>query len=267
MDAEAFDRLVQRLSLTRTRRALAGGALATALAASAVEVDAKKKKKKKKDKDKDKDRKATICHCPSNDPEQCVTIRISDKAVKSHLRQHCDYKGECRPEVVNPCDPDNVCFQVVDTEGEVTPEDNGTFTATAEVPDVFGNLILGVPAGTTFGDLGQLSAEFAFSEGTCGVGSPRFVVFLENGRCPYAQFPPDLCSDPNASGNTGNLIGNDEPFVWNDDLCSGNAANNTYTEVLAAYEDIVIEELVLVTDSSGGDKTVNLDPCASLVAP
>lgn len=128
----------------------------------------------------------------------------------------------------------------------------------------FGNLVFAVPDGTSFDDLAPLEAAFDFSLGRCGVGSPRFVVFLENGRCPYAQFPPERCGAEGAEGVTGNLVGNDTAFVWNDDLCGGNAANNTYKDVLNAYANIDVASIALVTDTSSGEATVALDPCITL---
>jgi hypothetical protein len=122
-----------------------------------------------------------------------------------------------------------------------------------------------VPAGTTFGELDSLESDFEFATGTCAAGSPRFVVFLENGRCPYAAFPPGGdCSD--GEGSTGNLIGNNEPFVWNDDLCGGSGlGTNTYDEVLALYADEEIDRIVLVVDESASTEvTVTLDPCITL---
>jgi hypothetical protein len=55
-------------------------------------------------------------------------------------------------------------------------------------------------------------------------------------------------------------VGNDTAFVGNDDLCGGDPANNTYAEVLPAYEYDVIDQVVPVTDSSSGTMTVTLDP-------
>ncbi|MGH2617313.1 MAG: hypothetical protein ACRDJC_18935, partial [Thermomicrobiales bacterium] len=69
---------------------------------------------------------------------------------------------------------------------------------------------------------------------------------------------------PDADGNTGNLIGNNVAFVWNDELCGGDQNNNTYDEVLAAYGDEVIDQIVLVHDSSSGTATVNQDPCITV---
>jgi hypothetical protein len=281
MDGDRFDRMTRGLLAGASRRSLLaglfGGAVATVVGAELLEA---KKGGKGKGRGRGRGRgrgngnggngngnggsgdngnKRTICHCPPGDPDNCHTIRVGKNAAQSHLRNH---PGD----TAGPCDDDqDQCLPVTDTEGDVTEESNGQFTAHAEGA-IFGNLIFSVPDDTTFAELESLASEFEFLEGQCGVGSPRFVVFLDNDRCPYAQFPPELCSDPDSSGNTGNLIGNDTPFVWNDDLCGGNAANNTYTEVLAAYETATIDQIVLVTDSSSGTATVTLDPCISLTA-
>lgn len=285
MDSEKFDTLIRRFSQTRTRRSLVVGSLAaTVLGAIGLSeaADARSNKNRGKGKGKGKGKghgggngngggkndKRTICHCPDGDVNKCKTLRVGGKAAQAHLRNHCDYAGECRDDVVNPCEPDDDCLAVVDTEGNVERESDGTFTATTDGDEAFGNLVFGVPAGTTFAELESLGSAFDFEEGTCGGGSPRFVVFLENNRCPYAQFPPAGCDTAGEAGDTGNLIGNNEPFVWNDDLCGGDATNNTYDEVLADYGGVVIESIVLVVDESPtpGTKTVNLDPCITVAS-
>jgi hypothetical protein len=90
-------------------------------------------------------------------------------------------------------------------------------------------------------------------------------VFLADGHCPSAQFPPTLCNTWNADGNTGNLIGNNTEFAWADNLYGGTGqATNTYKEVFAEYGNVNIDQIVLVTDSSGGTKTVTLMPCVTV---
>lgn len=264
MEARKFDAFIRRFSLARSRRSLVAGSLAaTVLGAIGMTESGAKKGGKG-----GKGGKRTICHCPSGDVNKCQTIRVAKDAANTHLRNHCDYPGPCQEGVVNPCELDNRCLAVIDTEGDVDRESDGTFTATTESNDAFGNLVFGVPSGTTFAELDTLESGFDFETGACGGGAPRFVVFLANDKCPYAQFPPSECGTPGAEGFTGELIGNNEPSVWNDDLCGGNAANNTYDEVLAAYGSVLVESIVLVVDESPvpgvSEKTVNLDPCIAI---
>jgi hypothetical protein len=304
VDPRSFDGLIRNLSGVLSRRSLVGATLgASILTTVGLRADdAAGKKKKKK----------TICHCPSNDPTTCRTIRVSKRARRAHLEHLCDYDGECQAGKVGTCTPpvtgctrnnqcsgatpycqDGVCVQcrnagdcpcpndtcangacstvcltVTGTEGNVTPGPNGLqcgATATTTGASAFGNLLFNtIPAGTTFGELATLETDFDFATpGTCGGGSPRFVVFLANDRCPYAQFSDIPCS---SDGNTGNLIGNNTPFVWNDDLCGGSAANNTYDEVLAAYGNIAVESIALVVDESpvNTERTVTLNPCITV---
>ncbi len=270
MDGERFDRITRSLLAGASRRHLLGGLVGGvgATIAGAELLDAKKSrtgKGKDKDKDKDKGGKRTICHCPPGNPDNCHTITVGTKAAESHLRNHpCDYDGACRDDVVNPCEPQDECLAVTNTEGDVDEAANGAFTLTTEGAAAHGNLVFAVPDDTTFRELEGLASTFAFATGTCAAGTPRFVVFLENGRCPYAAFPPGGdCAD--GDGTTGNLVGNNEPFVWNDDLCGGSGlGTNTYDEVLALYADAEIDRIVLVVDESGGEQTVTVDPCISL---
>lgn len=276
MDPRRFDEMARRLSPGVSRRSLVASSIgASLLAAIGLHEETAARKGKKngkhkgnsKGKQKNNDNKRTICHCPNGDPSKCHTISVGKKAADSHLKNHCDYPGECRDDVINPCKSGNACLAVTDTEGDVTRASNGEYTATTEGSNDFGNLIFAVPAGTTFGDLATLESSFDFASGTCGGGSPRFVIFLENGNCPYAQFSTSACTSP---GSTGNLIGENTKFIWNDDLQCGASVPPTpvytYDEVLARYENVGISEIALVVDTSpsGNERTVTLEPCITL---
>jgi hypothetical protein len=161
-------------------------------------------------------------------------------------------------------DPD--CLPITRTSGDVTLASDGGLRFNALAPSVFGAARIEVPAGTKFGDLASMSSEFEYLNGTdCGAGSPRFVVFLQNGRCPYGVFPPSTCGTPNASGNTGEMIGNNTPFEWVDDLCGG-SGSTFYAPILTLYASEPIDRIALVVDDSQGDggETVILNPCVTL---
>lgn len=162
----------------------------------------------------------------------------------------------------------SACIPVSGFEGEAgkLKKKKGWYTATAtQDPVVYGNLVLDVPDGTTFADLVSMKSDFIFdATSKCGAGAPRFVVFLKDGHCPYAQFPPSLCSTPGSTGNTGDLIRNQVPGVWNDELCNGIGATKTYADMLAVYADAEVDNVTLVTDYSSGDSTVSLKPCVTL---
>ena len=121
--------------------------------------------------------------------------------------------------------------------------------------------------GVTFADLATLTSDFAFETGTCGNGTPRFVIYFETEICtPIAQFPASSgCGVPNATGNMGNLIGNNTPPVWVI-LCQGSGNTiSTYDEVLALYASEVIVQVALVVDPSNGAQTVTVNPCVKVV--
>ncbi len=258
MKNQALDRFARGLTSVRSRRQALALLVGTGVVVGLGEAEARKRGKHKgkhkgngKGKGKGNGKgngqeKVTICH-------KGQTITIARPAVAAHLA-HGDTEGACAPV--------ETCLPVTGTEGDVTRA-NGAYTATTTGSSDFGNLVFEVPSGTTFADIVSLESAFTFTEGGCGVGSPRFVVFLENGHCPYAQFPPELC-DTEDQGETGNLVGNETEWIWNDELCGGNQANNTYGEVLAAYGGDDVAQIVLVTDSSSGEATVTLDPCITL---
>jgi hypothetical protein len=285
VDGGRFDRLTRGLRSGASRRSLLAGLIggAAATIAGADLLEARKGGNGKSrgrgrgrgrgkggngngNGDGGNDKQVEICHCPPGNPDNCHTIRVGEKAVASHLRNHeGDHRG--------PCDDDNQdqCLQVVDTEGNATEESDGRFTLSTgdDNDNEFGNLVFGVPAGTTFAEIESIVAEYDFAEDsdTCGGGSPRFVVFLENANCPYVQFP-DTADCDDGEGTTGELIGNNDNFVWIDDLCGGTSPVTTYDEVLADYADEIVESIVLVVDESPDpatiEKTVTVDVCITV---
>jgi hypothetical protein len=298
MDGDRFDRLTRSLLTGASRRSLLvglfGGAAATIAGAELLEArkggkGRGKGRGKAKGKGKggngnggngngnggngngngnggggDNGSKRTICHCPPGNPDNCHTIRVGSKAADAHLRNHPgDTEGACDD------DGQDQCLPVTGTEGDVEATDDG-FTLTTEGDAAHGNLVFDVPDGTTFAELESIVADYDFATtDTCGGGAPRFVVFLENGNCPYAQFPDNEdCED--GQGTTGNLIGNNDNFVWIDDLCGGNSPVTTYDEVLADYGDEPIESIILVVDESPQpgvtEKTVTVDVCITVAA-
>jgi len=105
MDVERFDRLTKHVSVLTSRRtvlhALTTGSAALAVAMLGIggrpEAAGGRNNKNK--------RKRTICHCPINDPNSCITIRVKKKSAKNHLKHHCDYPGPCAPGQVGECTP------------------------------------------------------------------------------------------------------------------------------------------------------------------
>jgi hypothetical protein len=81
-----------------------------------------------------------------------------------------------------------------------------------------------------------------------------------NGRCPYVAFPPGGdCAD--GQGNTGELVENETPFVWNDNLCGGSNATDRYSEVFALHANTLVDRIELVVDGSGPEQRVTVNPC------
>lgn len=205
--------------------------------------------------------------------DDCPGVPASDVCC-ADLQTDPDNCGQCGRE----CDPgevcsngltcqDPTCLPVTRTSGDVELAADGGLTFNADAPNgIFGAARIEVPAGTTFGDLVSMRSDFQYQGGTdCGAGSPRFVVFLQNGRCPYGVFPPATCGTPNASGNTGELIGNTTAFEWLDDLCGG-SGNSSWAPILALYQNTLIDRIALVVDDSqfDGGETVTLNPCVTI---
>ncbi len=98
MDPFRFDGIARHLARSRSRRAVVAGSLgASVLGIVGISPDARAKKKKN-------GKKKTICHCPTNDPASCNTLKVSKKSRKQHLQHLCDYDGPCQPGVVGQCE-------------------------------------------------------------------------------------------------------------------------------------------------------------------
>ena len=160
------------------------------------------------------------------------------------------------------------CLPVTSIGGDTSLAADGGITSTVTVtPPTYGVIRMAdIPAGTTFSDITSMIATYSYEQGSCGAGTPRFLVYLDvagEERCPYAAFPPLGNCGTGASGNTGNLVGNNTEYVWNDDLCGGSGvATNTYEEVLALYSSATVTQVQVVADSSNSiDSTVTINPC------
>jgi hypothetical protein len=99
VDDQRFDELIKRFGTKRlTRlsalRGLIGGAAAVAGVTLSKGVDAQKKKVSA---ERHGGKHKKICHCQSELPESCKTIKPRKKAAKKHLKHGCDYEGPCQP--------------------------------------------------------------------------------------------------------------------------------------------------------------------------
>ncbi|HEV2738632.1 MAG TPA: hypothetical protein VGU66_08645 [Candidatus Elarobacter sp.] len=88
---------------------------------------------------------------------------------------------------------------------------NTAAQATSTGLNAYGGVDFAFPAGATYSQLTNLSTDYRFTVGTCGVGSPRFVITLTNGTVTgnvnfYIGPPPNYTGcPPNVWANTGNL--------------------------------------------------------------
>jgi len=199
--------------------------------------------------------KVLICHKPGTKAQKEKSV--PEQALKGHL-QHGDTEG--------PCPAGSQCLPVSETEGCVKEESGGEITlSTTTCSTGYGAISFKVPNQTTFADVATLEAEFQFSEGSCGAGTPRFCVVLKDKpECPCTQFSAgqDACNTANAQGDTGDLA--DDSVEWFN-LCVANApVINTYEDALALYAGEEIDYIFLVADSSNGPQTVTVEPCVTL---
>jgi hypothetical protein len=257
VDKARFDALARQLAAGATRRrllgGLAGGAATLGLGGLAThEADAKPKASKKcKGKNKKK--------CGG----KCVNVNKSTKNCGDCNRacaadEICSHGLTCQ---------DAACLAVISTDGSVDLAANGGLTLHSDTSGGFGAFDFEVPAGTTLADISSIQTDFAFADGSsCGANSPRFAMsFKSIANCfVSAQIKPSLCSDPNATGSSGEMVNDDTPFDWttygSSNFCPQNL--KSYSEALATFGDQEIDELFVVLDSSNGQaQTVTLNPC------
>lgn len=254
MEQARFDTLVKGLASGANRRRVLGGLAGSAAALglgglSAYEAVAANKKCKGKNKKR----------CGG----KCVKINKSTKNCGDCGRacasgEVCSHGLTCQ---------DAACLEVTSTDGSVVLADNGGLTLSSDTSGGFGAFDFSVPAGTTFADLSSIQTDFAFDGGSsCGANSPRFAMsFKSISNCFLSvQIKPSLCSAPDSSGSSGEMVGDDTPFDWtsfgSSKFCPQNIS--TYTQAKAEFGDQEIDELFVVLDSSNGQpQTVTLNPC------
>lgn len=111
MESGSFDRLTRRVADLTSRRSLVRGITRGGLAAAAgigladPDAEARKKHARRKKAGAEKRKKSVICHCATNDPASCATIKVTKKQRKQHLQHHCDYEGECIAGKAGECTP------------------------------------------------------------------------------------------------------------------------------------------------------------------
>ena len=129
----------------------------------------------------------------------------------------------------------------------------------------YGGVDFNIPAGLTVAGLNNLSADYKFTTGTCGAGSPRFQVnvttpsngtkniFVYFGPAPsYTLCPPGIWS------NTGNLAA---PTNAVDASQLGGAFYEPYAAVQTAYGSYPVTGIQIVMDSfwAVGTQTALID--------
>jgi len=185
--------------------------------------------------------------------------------------------GECR----RICPPGTVCnnglacqgaqcVPVTESEGCVTTDPQGGLTiSTGSLcpSDGYGAFAMPVPTGTTLLDVTSMRTGYEFSQGVCEAGSPRFVVVFEafqTAAGPFinASIPPSICTGSPTSGNSGELVNNNEPNTWNNQ--GGAIPVSNYNEAIAAYGTEPIAYIFMIADQPSPAQTVTVTPCITL---
>lgn len=135
------------------------------------------------------------------------------------------------------------------------------------IPPQYGGVDFDVPAGLTLADLDILSTDYKFTAGTCGVGSPRFQVYVTNGTNSgnifvYIGPPPNYTGCPqNVYLNTGNLAAPTN-LVDTSQLPLG-TFYDPYASAQLKYGNYEVVSISVVVDAGysqvGGVQTVHVD--------
>jgi len=127
----------------------------------------------------------------------------------------------------------------------------------------YGGVDFAFPAGATYSQLQNLSADYQFTIGSCGDGAPRFVVTLTNGTATgnatfYFGPPPNftLCP-PNVWSNTGNLAS--LPHTVDDSQLPGGTFYDPYTTSQTKFGNYAITDVFVVVDGFSAFRTVQWD--------
>jgi hypothetical protein len=118
-------------------------------------------------------------------------------------------------------------------------------------------IVFDIPAGTTFGQLDQLSTDYLFTAGNCMFGSPRFQVRVidpvkgQQNIFVYIGPPPNYNACPTPTYvNTGDLLEGVNP------IDTGQLTNGTfydpYAAALAKYANYPVVSVSLVVDPGYG---------------
>ena len=133
--------------------------------------------------------------------------------------------------------------------------------ATTTGPNAFGGVDFAVPAGLTVSQVQNLSTDYRFTLGTCGLGSPRFVVRATNGTSTgninfYLGPPPNYTAcPPTVWTNTGNLAS--PANLVDSSQLPGGTFYDPYAAVLVKYGSYTVTDIFLVAD--GPSQTVQFD--------
>lgn len=125
----------------------------------------------------------------------------------------------------------------------------------------YGGIDFSIPAGTTFGQIQNLSTDYEFTAGSCGGGAPRFQINIDGHNAfVYLGPPPNYIGCPqDVWSNTGNLA-LPASFVDTSQL-PGGTFYDTFAAADVKYGSDIVTGIQLVTDAGWvfGTQTVLVD--------
>lgn len=283
MDRERFDTLTRLLAAKGSRRTALGALVGAGLLGTGLDALAKKKgrggAKNKRHKGRGRVKSdgakanggnsacAKWCHdnFDGKSDGQCTAAAAKGEGpcyecgpASSGGGQLCN--GEC---VSGPCCPG------VTTFGNVEATDDGyTLISDLTASEPYGGLDVTLPGGSVdFDDITALQVAYNSQNAPgCRLGSPRFALGTAQGNV-FVYFSPnnDCATGPQ---NTGNLIGNETPGVYDTSQIQPGTQVSTYSATKALLESLglAIESIDLVVDagSAGNPQVVAVEGCPTV---
>jgi hypothetical protein len=138
-------------------------------------------------------------------------------------------------------------------------DSNRAVELTSEGTNLFSGIDYGVESGLTFADIEELSSDYMFETGdTCGLGSPRFQINVDQGGVEknifayWGSYP--AYADCATATSTGDLL---EPGLYVDTSQLGGTFYHEYSDAVADFGGLTVTGIQLVVD--GPNQTVVVD--------
>lgn len=140
--------------------------------------------------------------------------------------------------------------------GNATMTASGVQLTSNASPPGYGAVVYQPPAGLTVGGLSNLSTDYKFTAGDCGLGAPRFSIETPSGNIfVYIGPAPNFTGCGTAQQSTGNLLAS--PDLRCDSTQLGGPFYGSCAALASQYGSLPVTGIVLVDDNGSSTVVVN----------